>query len=81
MNEMTNVVAKGDRAEMAKTFGMWTSKKASASDLVSWSDERIAIYEKWIENLRKLKDENQRKLLDGLSVEDLKKMIEARQGN
>jgi hypothetical protein len=81
MNEMTNVVANGNRAEMAKTFGMWTSKKASASDLVSWSDERIAIYENWIKNLRKLKDENQMKLLDGLSVDDLKKMIEARQGN
>ena len=81
MNEMTTLVANGDRAVMAKTFGMWTSKKASASDLVSWSDERIAIYEKWIENCRKLKDENQMKLLDGLSVEDLKKMIEARQGN
>lgn len=82
MNEMTTLVANGDRAEMAKTFGMWTGKNASASDLVSWASERIAIYEKWIKNCRKLKDENQRKLLDGIPVEVLQKMIDdARQGN
>ena len=81
MNEMTDLVAKGDRAVMAKTFGMWTSAKSTASDLVSWADARVAIYEQWIRNCKRLKDENQRKLLDGLSVEDLQKMIEARQGN
>ena len=82
MIEMTNVVANGDRAVMAKTFGMWTSKGAKASELVSWADARIAIYESWIKNLRKLKDENQMKLLDGIPVEVLQKMIDdARQGN
>ena len=82
MNEMTNVVANGNRAEMAKTFGMWVSKNASASELVSWASERIAIYENWIEKCRKLKDENQMKLLDGIPVEVFQKMIyDARQGN
>lgn len=79
MNEMTNVVANGNRAEMAKTFGMWTSKGAKASELVSWADARIAIYESWIKNLRKLKEENQLELVNGLSIEDLQKMIEAKQ--
>ena len=79
---MTDLVANGNRAEMAKTFGMWTSKDASASDLVSWAGERIAIYRNWIENLSKLKEENQMKLVDGLSVEQLQMMIEAkRQAN
>lgn len=82
MNEMTNVVAMGNRAEMANFFGSWTSKNASASDLVSWSDARIAIYENWIKNLRKLKDENQLKLVDGFSIQQLEAMIEAkRQAN
>ena len=79
MNEMTTLVANGDRAVMAKTFGMWTSKGAKASELVSWADARIAIYESWIKNLRKLKDENQMELVNGLSIEDLQKMIEAKQ--
>ena len=81
MNEMTTLVANGDRAVMAKTFGMWTSKGAKASELVSWADARIAIYESWIKNLRKLKDENQMELVNGLSIEDLQKIIAARQGN
>lgn len=81
MNEMTNVVANGDRAVMAKTFGMWTSKGAKASELVSWADARIAIYESWIKNLRKLKDENQMELVNGLSIEDLQRIIAAKQGN
>lgn len=78
MSEMTNVVATGNRAEMAKTFGMWTSKNASASDLVSWADGRIAIYRNWIENLSKLKEENQLKLVDGFSIQQLEAMIEAK---
>lgn len=79
---MTILVANGDRAVMAKTFGMWTSKDAKASELVSWADARIAMYENWIKNLHKLKDENQIKLVDGLSIEDLEKMIAAkRQAN
>lgn len=82
MVNVSEVVATGNRAEMAKTFGIWTSKDASASELVSWADARIAIYESWIENLRKLKEENQMKLVDGLSVEQLQKMLEAkRQAN
>lgn len=79
MNKMTNLVAEGDRAVMAKTFGMWTSKDAKASELVSWADNRIAIYENWIKNLRKLKDENQLELVNGLSIEELRKLIEAKQ--
>lgn len=82
MVNVSEVVATGNRAEMAKTFGIWTSKDASASELVSWADARIAIYESWIKNLRKLKEENQMKLVDGLSVEQLQKMLEAkRQAN
>ena len=80
MNEMTTLVANGDRAVMAKTFGMWTSKEAKASELVSWADARIAIYESWIKNLRKLKDENQMELVNGLSIEDLQRIIAAKQG-
>ena len=80
MNEMTTLVANGNRAEMAKTFGMWTSKGAKASDLVSWADARIAIYESWIKNLRKLKGENQMELVNGLSIEELQKIIAAKQG-
>lgn len=76
---MTNLVATGDRAVMAKNFGMWTSKDATASELVSWAEARIAIYENWIEKLHKLKEENQLELVNGLSIEDLQKMIEAKQ--
>ena len=79
MNEMTNLVVKNDRAELAKVFGMWTSAKSTASDLVSWADSRIALYEKWIENLKQLKSENQMQLVSGLSIEDLQKMIAAKQ--
>ena len=79
MNEMTDLVVKNDRAELAKVFGMWTSAKSTASDLVSWADSRIALYEKWIENLKRLKSENQMQLVSGLSIEDLQKMIAAKQ--
>lgn len=75
---MTDLVANSNRAEMAKTFGSWTSKNASASDLVSWADGRIAIYRNWIENLSKLKEENQLKLVDSFSIEQLEAMIEAK---
>ena len=31
------------RAEMHRTYGMWYKEGATASDLVSWCDARIAV--------------------------------------
>ena len=39
-----NGVEESKRAEMHKTYGMWYKEGATASDLVSWCDARIAVY-------------------------------------
>ena len=48
MSNSENVNAKSaeerKRAEMHRTYGMWYKEGATASDLVSWCDARIAVY-------------------------------------
>ena len=54
MSNLENANAKSaeerKRAEMHRTYGMWYKEGATASDLVSWCDARIAVYSEWIKN-------------------------------
>ena len=58
------------RAEMHRTYGMW-------SELVSWCDARIAVYSEWIKNCTELKHSSQAQLLSGMSKEALEAALAA----
>lgn len=65
------------RAEMHKTYGMWFKEGATASDLVSWCDARIAVYSEWIKNCKALKQSSQTQLLSGMSRAELEAALAA----
>ena len=66
-----NGVEESKRAEMHRTYGMWYKEGATASDLVSWCDARIAVYSEWIKSCMELKHSSQAQLLSGMSKEAL----------
>lgn len=66
-----------ERAEMHKQYGMWYKKDATASDLVSWCDGRIALYQQWIKNCKALKSASQQELLAGVPKEALEAALAA----
>lgn len=63
----------------SKYFGTWYKANASASDVVNWCDERIAIYKRFITNLETLQKESRKKMCEGMSTEDLQAIINSRQ--
>ena len=65
------------RAEMHRTYGMWYKEGATASDLVSWCDARIAVYSEWLKNCTELKHSSQAQLLSGMSKEALEAALAA----
>ena len=60
-----------------KAYGTWYKEKATASDLVSWCDARIAVYNEWIKNCTELKHSSQAQLLGGMSKEALEAALAA----
>lgn len=66
-----------NRASMAQQYGMWYKEGATASDLVSWCDGRIALYTQWIQNCKALKAASQKELLAGMSREALEAALAA----
>lgn len=66
-----------DRAKMAQQYGMWFKEGATASDLVSWCDGRIAIYTQWIQNCKALKKASQMELLAGMGKAELQAALDA----
>lgn len=81
MSNLENANAKSaeerKRAEMHRTYGMWYKEGATASDLVSWCDARIAVYSEWIKNCTELKHSSQAQLLSGMSKEALEAALAA----
>lgn len=66
-----------NRAKMAQQYGMWYKNGATASDLVSWCDGRIALYNEWIKNCKALKAASQQELLAGVGKEALQAALAA----
>lgn len=90
MNTNNLIDKKGDTTSVAsvelsnkdaasKYFGTWYKANASASDVVNWCDERIAIYKRFITNLETLQKESRKKMCEGMSTEDLQAIINSRQ--
>ena len=84
MNDLNQVVAVeaakeevSNRAKMAQQYGMWYKEGATASDLVSWCDGRIAIYTQWIQNCKALKEASQLQLLAGVDKATLQAALQA----
>lgn len=74
----TNVEAtNSERAKMANHYGSWYKEGATASDLVSWCDGRIAKYTEWIKNCKALKQSSQTRLVAGMSKEELQAALDA----
>lgn len=68
-----------EKAAASEYFGTWFKADASASDVVNWCDERIAIYKRFITNLETLQKESRKKMCEGMSTEDLQAIINSRQ--
>ena len=70
-----NGAEESKRAEMHRTYGTWYKEGATASELVSWCDARIAVYREWIKNCMELKYSSQAQLLSGMSKEALERAL------
>lgn len=65
------------REVQADKYGSWFSAKNSAAEMVAWCNGRIAKYTKWIAECEALRAENQKKLLQGMTKEQLLAMAES----
>lgn len=72
-----NAAEESERAMMAQQYGMWYKKGATASELVSWCDGRIAKYTEWIQHCKELKQASQLELLAGVPKEALEAALAA----
>lgn len=66
------------RAEQAKKFGMWYKEGATSSDLISWCDNRIAVYTEWIKHCQELKKASQLQLVESMNLEELLALVDAK---
>ena len=64
-----------DKQEAAKYFGIWYKANIKDSDVVSWCQERIAIYERFIENLKALMRKCQLSMFDNMDVNQLRAIL------
>lgn len=60
----------------SKYFGIWYKAEIKDSDVVSWCQERIAIYKRFIENLEVLMRKCQLSMFDNMDVNQLRKILE-----
>lgn len=65
-----------DKSQASKYFGIWYKAKIKDSDVVSWCQERIAIYERFIENLKELMQKCQLSMFDNMDVNQLRKILD-----
>ena len=65
-----------DKSQASKYFGIWYKANIKDSDVVSWCQERIAIYERFIENLKVLMKKSQLSMVDNMDVNQLRKILE-----
>lgn len=65
-----------DKSQASKYFGIWYKSKIKDSDVVSWCQDRIAIYERFIENLKVLMQTSQLKMFANMDVDQLRKILE-----
>lgn len=66
------------RAEQAKKYGMWYKEGATSSDLISWCDNRIAVYTEWIKHCQELRKASQAQLIESMNLEELLALVDAR---
>lgn len=65
-----------DKSQAAKYFGIWYKANIKDSDVVSWCQERIAIYERFIENLKALMQKCQLSMFDNMDANELRAILE-----
>lgn len=65
-----------NRKDKANKYGMWFNDNADPAEIVSWCNGRIQKYKEWIKNCEELRKDNQNKLFDGMSVEDLMRILD-----
>lgn len=64
-----------DKSQASKYFGIWYKSKIKDSDVVSWCQERIAIYERFIENLKALMQKCQLSMFANMDVDQLRAIL------
>lgn len=61
---------KTSRRIAASTYGIWHGEAATASELVSWCDERLQTLHRWTENVEALKADAQSRLTKGMTLKE-----------
>lgn len=61
---------KAARRISASTYGIWHGDGATASDLVSWCDDRLKTLKHWTDNVLALKASQQSKLTEGMTLKE-----------
>lgn len=77
-SEVTSVDL-ADRKAGSTYFGMWYKKDAMSSDVVGWCKSRIATYKRYIQNLQTLMGASQQEMVNGMSLEELKAIVAAKE--
>ena len=65
-----------DKSQAAKYFGIWYKANIKDSDVVSWCQERIAIYKRFIGNLEELMQKSQLSMFDNMDANELRAILE-----
>ena len=65
-----------DKSQAAKYFGIWYKANIKDSDVVSWCQERIAIYKRFIGNLEELMQKCQLSMFDNMDANELRAILE-----
>lgn len=74
------IAGKFDNKEtMSAYFGKWGSKNPNAPYIIGWCDDRIEEYQLMVENLKLLKSEMTLRTLSGVSAEDLRAALKAKE--
>ena len=61
---------KASRKLSSKIYGIWHGDEATASDLVSWCNDRLDELSKWTDNVKALKAKAQSKLTEGMTLKE-----------
>lgn len=64
-----------DKSQASKYFGIWYKANIKDSDVVSWCQERIAIYKRFIGNLEVLMQKSQLSMFDNMDVDQLRAIL------
>lgn len=74
-NNTVASVELSDKGAASEYFGTWYKTNATLSDVVGWCKERIAIYERYIANLKTVMATSTTRMCEAMSNEELEAIL------